>query len=89
MRCRSSNPGLPTLPWIMLLLGLVVILVVPEVMGSRTTWSISSSRRRWNRELSGGCPKECECRDRGRKVDCTYRSLTYIPRGIARDVKRL
>lgn len=53
-----------------------------------TSWGASSRRRsRWNRELE--CPKECECRDSSRKMDCTYRALNYIPRGIAKDVKRL
>ena len=36
----------------------------------------------------GNCPRPCRCRARG-FVDCGFRSLNYVPRGIPRHVQRL
>ena len=83
--------------WISVTLALVLVCMssLPLGEGAKSSYwrslgsssSSSSSRSRWNRQVS--CPKECECRDRSRKVDCTYRALNYIPRGIIKGVKRL
>lgn len=56
--------------------------------GSRSMYSRrSGARSRWHRQVT--CPKECTCRDRNRKVDCTNRALNYIPSAISKTVKRL
>ncbi|XP_012937853.1 slit homolog 2 protein [Aplysia californica] len=34
------------------------------------------------------CPRECNCRSRG-FVDCSFRNLNYVPRGIPKYVQRL
>ncbi|XP_059170224.1 slit homolog 2 protein-like isoform X2 [Physella acuta] len=34
------------------------------------------------------CPRECDCRSRG-FVDCSFRNLNYVPRGIPKHVQRL
>ena len=34
------------------------------------------------------CPRECKCRTKG-FVDCSFRNLNYVPRGIPKNVQRL
>ncbi|XP_076460570.1 slit homolog 2 protein-like isoform X2 [Babylonia areolata] len=58
------------------------------VEGSRSGYVRGGgARSRWHRQVA--CPKECACRDRNRKVDCTNRALNYIPSAIGKNVKRL
>ncbi|CAL1526459.1 unnamed protein product [Lymnaea stagnalis] len=42
------------------------------------SWSFATDR----------CPRECDCRSRG-FVDCSFRNLNYVPRGIPKNVQRL
>lgn len=87
-RCRCSAGSMAVVGVLLSLCFAGSMLRGAEATSDRSSWATSPARRsRWNRELE--CPKECECRDNSRKVDCTYRALNYIPRGIGKDVKRL
>jgi hypothetical protein len=33
------------------------------------------------------CPRECDCS--GRTVDCSYKGLSHLPKGISRETERL
>ncbi|KAK7489545.1 hypothetical protein BaRGS_00019179 [Batillaria attramentaria] len=81
------NTRVRTMRWSTLVLLLTVCCwALPDAVHSARSLSIRS-RSRWGRQIT--CPKECECRDKSRKVDCTYRGLNYIPRGISKGAKRI
>ena len=60
----------------------------PKVVSLQTS-SLDSLRIRSRLGIQDGCPKECVCRDNGRRVNCTDRYLNYIPHGISKSVQRL
>ncbi|XP_070212275.1 protein slit-like isoform X2 [Littorina saxatilis] len=90
---RSTRPtrNSTRFSWSTLMVAAVVVCVslLPLAAEGRSRWEHTPGgrRSRWNRQVT--CPKECECRDRSRKVDCTYRALNYIPRGISKTAKRI
>ncbi|KAL8561834.1 hypothetical protein ACOMHN_046959 [Nucella lapillus] len=85
----AARRGAPSC-WNTVLL-LVVLLCASSLVtlteGSRSGYPRGRARSRWHRQVT--CPKECACRDRNRKVDCTSRALNYIPSAISKTVKRL
>ena len=40
-----------------------------------------------NNDVLGICPKECQCYNL--QVDCSYRNLLSVPKGIPRNVEKM